>query len=219
MATARWYSPEEREPGLQQASCQLSTLLSTPSSSSWPFTQQPGWEVDVINPAIETIISLFARPDGVLKIKLILNLGYTSVPGVMDWGEFALRPKYFTMDLPNLMEKWRTDYTFGAMEIFWRGEAIKTDFLDQQTLIAELGWEVFEEEDMERPWLGPYFSFGGPDTFPLIHFLLKRKKLTGPLLASDPCPSEFKRLQSIGPANQSASESSSVRSDLGKISR
>ncbi|KAL8848386.1 MAG: hypothetical protein Q9221_006585 [Calogaya cf. arnoldii] len=124
-----------------------------------PSHNNPEGEVDVINPAIEAIISLFARPHGVPKTKLILNLMYASVPGAMDWGVFPFRHKYFTMDLPNLVEKWRTDYTFGAMEVFWRGEAIRKNFLDQQTVIADLGWEVFDEEEMERPWLGPYFFF------------------------------------------------------------
>lgn len=92
------------------------------------------------------------------------------------------------MDLPNLVEKWRTDYIFGAMEILWRGEFENIELLHKQSAIPDLGWEVFEEEDMERQWLGSYHRVGDSNTNPQIHFLLKRKKLTGPLVASDPNP-------------------------------
>lgn len=61
------------------------------------------------------------------------------------------------MDLPNLVEKWRTDYIFGAMEIPWRGEFENIEFLHKQSAMADLGWEVFEEEYMERPSLDSYY--------------------------------------------------------------
>ncbi|KAL9037770.1 MAG: hypothetical protein Q9180_003534 [Flavoplaca navasiana] len=155
-----------------------------------PSHDNPEGEVDVINPAIETIISLFARPRHDSSIKLILNLGFAIVPGIMDFGEELFRPGYLTMDLPNLVEKWGADYTFGAMEVLWRGEATREDFLPQQIAIANVGWEIFEDEEMERPWLGSYYRLGPNDEIPQIHFLLKRKSLTGPLLASNPCPSK-----------------------------
>ncbi|KAL8881606.1 MAG: hypothetical protein Q9198_001219 [Flavoplaca austrocitrina] len=155
-----------------------------------PSHDNPEGEVDVINPAIETIISLFARPHDDSSIKLILNIGFAIVPGIMDFGDEMFRPGYVTMDLPNLVEKWCADYTLGVMHVFWRGEALREDFLPQQIAIANVGWEVHEEEEMERPWLGSYYRLGPNDEIPQIHFLLKRKSLTGPLLASNPCPSK-----------------------------
>ena len=155
-----------------------------------PSHDNPEGEVDVIDPAIETIISLFARPHDDSSIKLILNIGFAIVPGIMDFGDFFLRTRCFTMDLPNLVEKWCTDYTLGALQVFWRGEAMRQDFLPQQIAIANVGWEVLEEEEMERPWLGSYYRIGLNNEVPQIHFLLRRKQMIGPPLASPPCPSE-----------------------------
>ncbi|KAI4266912.1 MAG: hypothetical protein LQ337_008610 [Flavoplaca oasis] len=155
-----------------------------------PSHDNPEGEVDVINPAIETIISLFARRRHDSSIKLILNLGFALVPGIMDFGDELFRPGYLTMDLPNLVEKWCADYTSGAIEVLWRGEATREDFLPQQIAIANVGWEFFEDQEMERPWLGSCYRLGPNDEIPQIHFLLKRKSLTGPLLASHPCPSK-----------------------------
>ncbi|KAL8834408.1 MAG: hypothetical protein Q9176_007495 [Flavoplaca citrina] len=148
----------------------------------------PEGEVDVINPAIETIISFFGRPRGAVEVKLVLNLGFGTVPGVDS------QCVSFSMDLPNLIEKWRCDYTRGNMTIVWRGEAEDDWFADMQALIKHQGWEILPGDDAERPWLTYTRDWvkgcGHP---PLVNFILKRKKLTGPLMAAEPVWNPLKR--------------------------
>ncbi|KAL8888156.1 MAG: hypothetical protein Q9215_004372 [Flavoplaca cf. flavocitrina] len=145
-------------------------------------------EVDVINPAIETIISFFGRPRGTVKVKLVLNLGFRTVPGVDS------QCVSFSMDLPNLIEKWRCDYTRGNMTIVWRGEAEDDWFADMQALIEHQGWEILPGDDAERPWLTYTRDWvKGCGHLPLVNFMLKRKQLTGPLTAAEPVWNPLKR--------------------------
>lgn len=62
------------------------------------------------------------------------------------------------MDLPNLIEKWRSDYTLGRMTVLWRGEAESHWLKEKQALIEQQGWEILQEEDKERPW----FTYSRP---------------------------------------------------------
>ncbi|KAL8668526.1 MAG: hypothetical protein Q9168_006846 [Polycauliona sp. 1 TL-2023] len=150
-------------------------------------TQLPEGEVNVINPAIETIISFFAHDDCLLKIRLVFQLEWGQIPGMCfheDTGDQS--GKVFTMDLPNLVEKWRTDYTFGCMEILWRGDFTKCILLRDRDLIESLGWEILEEKSMNRPWYThARANDHGRNGYRKSEFLLKRKPITGPLLASD----------------------------------
>lgn len=160
-----------------------------------PSPISPEGEVDVVNPAIETIISFFARPRGVPKIKLVLQLSYGTVPG-MHFFELGFQDgTLFTMDMPNLVEKWRTDYTFGSMEVLWRGELSERLLLRDEGEIKGLGWEILEEENIKRPWFIHFRPRPDPNRGirPLKQFLLKRKNLTGPLFASTTSPMSVKR--------------------------
>ncbi|KAL8665157.1 MAG: hypothetical protein Q9168_007760 [Polycauliona sp. 1 TL-2023] len=147
-------------------------------------------EVDIINPAIETIISFFARCGLDAELKLVLDLGFERAPGV---DPELFRP--YSMDLPNLIEKWRDDYTHGRMTILWRGETEGFWLAHNRALIEQLGWEILPGDDTERPWLTwsrPWHPITR-DPPPIEHFMLKRKKLTEPLMAADPVPRHYRR--------------------------
>ncbi|KAL8738163.1 MAG: hypothetical protein Q9181_001021 [Wetmoreana brouardii] len=142
----------------------------------------PQGEVDIIDPAIETIISIFTQSSN-RKLKLYLNLEFDTIPGA------GVGVEYFSMDLPNLIEKWRTDYTSGgdwrSLEVLWRAETWKGTFLERRALIEGQGWEILEEKEAQR-FLPIQFAPDERFTYPTIQLLLKRKQLTVPLLAADP---------------------------------
>ncbi|KAL9629529.1 MAG: hypothetical protein Q9204_005219 [Flavoplaca sp. TL-2023a] len=161
---------------------------------SGPSPISPEGEVDVINPAIETIISFFARPGGVPKIKLVLQLSYGTVPG-MEFIDLGFQNgTLFTMDLPNVIEKWRADYTFGSMEVLWRGELPEKLLTRDEGEIKGLGWEILDEENIQRPWFLHFRPRPDPNrTMPSSRqFLLKRKELTGLLVAATTSPMSAK---------------------------
>ncbi|KAL8992965.1 MAG: hypothetical protein Q9169_006697 [Polycauliona sp. 2 TL-2023] len=154
-------------------------------TASLPMTEG---EVDVINPAIETIISFFARPGGIPKIRIVFQLEYGNVPGMSfanDIGDEL--GNGCSMDFPNLVEKWRTDYTFGCLEVLWRSELSEDWRMRDQDKFKELGWELLEEESMERPWFTHIRAGGGRRWRGRLKMecFLRKKKLTGPLLATD----------------------------------
>lgn len=149
-----------------------------------PSTPCPEGEVDIVNPAIETIIQLLARSNNDKKLTLYLNLAFDTIPGI----ELILEREdahLFSMDLPNLIEKWRTDYSSGTLEVLWRTEAYREPFLQNRKSIEDLGWEIVEEKQAERFRLA---SSPEPTAFPTMRLLLKRTKLTAPPLAADPDP-------------------------------
>ena len=101
------------------------------------------------------------------------------------------------MELPNLVEEWRTDYTLGTMEILWRGESAERLLLREEGVMKDLGWEIMEEENIDRPWY-THFQPRRPgswhdDEWQSTRFMLKRKELTGTLLASDPYPDPWRK--------------------------
>ncbi|KAL8996919.1 MAG: hypothetical protein Q9169_003678 [Polycauliona sp. 2 TL-2023] len=149
----------------------------------------PEGEVDVINPAMETIISFFARCGSDTKLKLVFDIGFETAPGI-DCGFHPM-----TMDLPNLIEKWRNDYTHGRITILWRGEAESSWLTENRALMEQQGWKILPGDNIERPWL-TWSRVWCPETRnppPLVHFVLKRKKLTGPLMAADPISGHWRQ--------------------------
>jgi hypothetical protein len=152
----------------------------------------PQGEVENIDPAIETIFSILGRSEGAPKLVFTLKLGFDLIPGivVIDQSQDG-EDSYFSMDLPNLIEKWRVDYTTDfrcrPVEVLWKAESFRKESTDKRELIKEQGWEILEEEEAERIRIvqlnpreyGPY---------PTMRFTLRRKELTGPLVAADPSP-------------------------------
>lgn len=130
----------------------------------WPrsthFSQQetvPEGEVENINPAIETIFSILGQCECVSspKLTLTLNLHFDLIPGVIIITETEdIETSYFSMDLPNLMEKWRVNYTSGRrsrlVEVLWKAESFRKETIEKRELIKQQGWEIMKEEETER---------------------------------------------------------------------
>ncbi|KAL8748520.1 MAG: hypothetical protein Q9184_007245 [Pyrenodesmia sp. 2 TL-2023] len=151
----------------------------------------PEGEVDMINPAFELIIHTLARSFHGAKITLNLDLEFGTIPGIELFLDQEI--ELFSMDLPNLIEKWRTDYTTvgscRTLEILWKAEADRALFLQKRALIEEKGWEIVGEEAAERLQI-----FGDTEsiTFPTMRFLLKRRTITAPLMPAAPDPYSWK---------------------------
>ncbi|KAL8929843.1 MAG: hypothetical protein Q9208_000987 [Pyrenodesmia sp. 3 TL-2023] len=151
----------------------------------------PEGEVDMVNPAFELIIHTLARSFYGAKITLYLDLGFGTIPGIELFLDQEI--ELFSMDLPNLIERWRTDYTSvgssRTLEILYKAEADRALFLQKRALIEEQGWEIVGEEAAERLQF-----LGGTESieFPTMRFLLKRKKITAPLMPAAPDPYSWK---------------------------
>ncbi len=159
-----------------------------------PSEPSPEGEVDNIDPAIETIFSIFNRwGDGGPKLTFHLKLDFDRIPGViLIPGRDKTEEEHFSMDLPNLIEKWRVDYTSDAwcrpIEVLWKAESHRRPFTEQRQLIEEQGWEIVEEEEAERFQLVQVHPRKKFAPYPTMRFSLRRKELSGPLVAADPNP-------------------------------
>ena len=150
--------------------------------------------VENLNPAVETAFALLGGPVDRLKLTLNVLLGGSLLPGLqLSMDEQHPYSNYFSMDLPNLMEKLRVLHTTEAgmndnIEIIWKGMTWKRAFLDERQDIEERGWEILDtkEEERERP-SRPGKPPGGPP-FQFVWFTIRRKELVGPLMAEDPSP-------------------------------
>ena len=152
----------------------------------------PEGEVDSINPLIEMIFLMLGQCETSNKLVFALNLEYGLVPGTVihDMSEDA-DIDYSSMDLPNLIEKWRVDYTTGTtrrpVEVIWKAECLRTLYNEKKSLIEDLGWDILEQEEAEKSWRIKFIDDRIeyiPD--PTMKFTLKRKALVGPLVASEP---------------------------------
>jgi hypothetical protein len=152
----------------------------------------PDGEVENINPSIEIIFAMLGQCETGQKLLFTLNLDYDLIPGIIidDMSEDA-ELSYFSMDLPNLIEKWRVDYTIGIgrrpVEVLWKAESVRKLSMEKRGLIEDQGWEILEQEEAERSWQTKF----DPDPpeyapFPTMKFTLRRKTLRGPLVASEP---------------------------------
>ncbi|KAF2008256.1 hypothetical protein BU24DRAFT_429503 [Aaosphaeria arxii CBS 175.79] len=155
-------------------------------------------EVENINPAIETIFAILGSRDAWSTLKLQLLLDPNCLPGVelLDDDQSAYA-QIFTMDLPNLIEKFRVAYTSqsenrGHVEVLWVGETLRHEFINKRSLIQKQGWEIVETREVETPrlWTPP------PGHAPLgpilkVRFTLKRRVQTAVLVAEDPNPYSY----------------------------
>lgn len=112
--------------------------------------------VDNINPAIEAIFAVLSTREGGPKLTFTLLLDYGLLPGIqlgIDWQHPY--NNYFSMDLPNLIEKLRVIYPTelgkgSCVEVLWKGEDLRTEFAKQRERIQERGWEILEAEVGEK---------------------------------------------------------------------
>ncbi|KAL8947373.1 MAG: hypothetical protein Q9222_006339 [Ikaeria aurantiellina] len=149
-------------------------------------------EVDIVDPAIETIIFLLSICEDYEDQRcmiLFLDTGWDTIPGVeLHAEEDNTR---FSLDLPNLVDIWRTKYfsdtNQGALEIVWKAEVGREDFREKRHMIEGVGWKIFDVHEAEHQ-----YGFGGTPGWdmmaPTMHFLMKRDEITEPILAVDPSP-------------------------------
>ncbi|KAL8675589.1 MAG: hypothetical protein Q9168_000101 [Polycauliona sp. 1 TL-2023] len=163
-----------------------------------PSLPCPAGKVDVVDPLVENIIALVSQSRG-RKLKLCLKLGPTDfnvVPGSIgpstvgpstagpsekanrrDQGDEA----WLSMDLPNLIEKWRAGYTSNdrlrIVDVLWTVTTDKSFFLNARKSIEYLGWQIVNEPT-EYELTDP-----APSTIPIV---LKRRKLTTTPAAEHP---------------------------------
>jgi hypothetical protein len=152
----------------------------------------PEGEVDSITPLIEMIFLMLGQCETGNKLVFALNLEYDLVPGTVinDMTEDA-DIYYSSMDLPNLIEKWRVDYTTGTrrrpVEVIWKAECLRILYNEKKGLIEDLGWDILEQEEAEKSWQIESVDARREDIpDPTMKFTLKRKALVGPLVASEP---------------------------------
>ncbi|KAL8845761.1 MAG: hypothetical protein Q9221_009100 [Calogaya cf. arnoldii] len=112
-------------------------------------------EVDIIDPALETIISLLSKCEDWedhRKMTLTFDTGYYNIPGIeLHPGE---NTSLFSLDLPNLVEIWRgkyfSDTNNGALEIFWRAAIVRNTFSEKRHLIKGVGWKIVDTYEGEH---------------------------------------------------------------------
>lgn len=141
-------------------------------------------EVDSINPLFEMIFPILGQYETGNKLVFALNLEFDLVPGtVINLTEDA-DIDYSSMDLPNLIEKWRVDYTTGTkrrpVEVIWKAECLRKLYNEKKGLIEDLGWDILEQEEAKKSWqIGTVDNYRENIPHPTMKFTLKRKALVG----------------------------------------
>ncbi|KAL8992199.1 MAG: hypothetical protein Q9169_007287 [Polycauliona sp. 2 TL-2023] len=179
--------------------------LFAPPPSGQPY--QEG-EVDVIDPAFETIISLLAKHEDYVdrrKVTLVLDTGHNTIPGILleDGHEDA---SLFSMDLPNLLDMWRRNYfqmpdedenkqgaeACASLDLIWKAEISPMFFDRSKHLLRGIGWEVFDQRESE--WIysklvhGPHTWTHEDIAIPTVRLLMRRIRFVAPIMAADPSP-------------------------------
>ncbi|KAL8918396.1 MAG: hypothetical protein Q9208_007366 [Pyrenodesmia sp. 3 TL-2023] len=181
-----WQMPDgtrHRELGEPSDYTFIGSVLRHPHFAPQPYLEG---QVDVIDPAVETIISSLAKPGSGRKMTLYMDTGYYNIPGI----ELIVQEgtSLFSMDLPNLVETWRTSYfsdaSFGSLDIVWKAEVGRDDFHNKRTLIEQVGWKIFNEQEAQRIY-NPFSRPGDDRVSPTMRFSMRRNQLTSPLMAAD----------------------------------
>ncbi|TVY47373.1 hypothetical protein LCER1_G008344 [Lachnellula cervina] len=100
---------------------------------------------------------------------------------------------YFSMDLPNLIERFRCLHT-PHVEVLWEGTECRRELEDQQAVMESFGWNVTvlpAEEDELHPNPEYHGCHDATDEWKIAKYSLKRERLTEPLFAQDPCPYNY----------------------------
>lgn len=162
--------------------------------------------VDNINPSLETMFQLLGnRAPSVQKVTLTFKLQYGEYPGQGalcddEYEDPDLR--WYGMDLPNLVEKFRILYTCGtgglesSVEVLWKGESNLSLWYNQDGIcgrvvipghlqnIEDHGWqiEILPEKD-DTIWEQTHGT-----CYIVPTYVLKRNRLNEPLIGYDPNP-------------------------------
>ncbi|TVY45987.1 hypothetical protein LCER1_G008568 [Lachnellula cervina] len=149
--------------------------------------------VDNINPALEDIFIILGQRSAEHKVIVRMQLlsiypGAGSIPEPEDQHPDG---GWWSMELPNLVELFRQSHTQqhglnGAVEVLWNGRDYRKALLSEQAAIESLGWQMTVspvEEDTIR--FNPAYD---KSPWRIATYVLKREKLTEPLMAHDPSP-------------------------------
>jgi hypothetical protein len=71
--------------------------------------------------------------------------------------------------------------------VIWKAETYK-ESTNKRELIREQEWQILEEEAAERCNITAQVNSQESAPYPTMRFTLRRKELTGPLVAADPSP-------------------------------
>jgi hypothetical protein len=142
-------------------------------------------EVENLDPIIEDIFILLKSriSKTTIPLKLDLMLISDSIPGVEIKAGSSLHNDnfyHFTTDLPNLIEKFRSDHTADCVEVRWFSSTDEIEFIKQRTVIEEKGWTILQCKKRDPPASSGYE--------PQVDFILKRENQSALFIASDPSP-------------------------------
>ncbi|CZR69837.1 uncharacterized protein PAC_19737 [Phialocephala subalpina] len=142
--------------------------------------------VESINPAIETFFELLGN-ERVSKLLLTISLSRKFIPGVeMNPDGEQSHNGWFSMDLPNIVEKLRTIYTAGGVDVIWKGELLREPFLEKRENI-EARWEILDMEEFDYTHTPRNVKFKRR-TWHLMRFTMRIRELPELLLAEEPSP-------------------------------
>jgi hypothetical protein len=151
--------------------------------------------VDNINPAVETIFIFLGQKTSEKKVTIIMQL-----PGVYPGArtprhreDISPESGWYSMDLPNLIEKFRSLHTH-LVEVLWKGKECRKELEDQQAIMESIGWDInvfSATEDELYPNPESHGCHPATDEWRIAKYVLRRKELTGPLWAQDPCPFHY----------------------------
>ncbi|KAH6666125.1 hypothetical protein B0J14DRAFT_605341 [Halenospora varia] len=140
--------------------------------------------VENINPALETFFEVLGSTKGG-KVTINVILDKQTVPGVQLLVDEKGHPvsRWCSMDLPNLMEKFRTIYTSRQgesreVDILWKGSEDKVAFNAGRQEVENAGWEIVNTNEEIKQ------SYGDKDIYPLqVYYTLRRKRIVGKIWA------------------------------------
>ena len=135
---------------------------------------------------IKRTLSVLGRAAGAPKLTLTITLGLDTVPGIVSVERTSAGQTFgSSMNLPNMVEKWRVDYAMGVgrrpVEVLWKVESIpwwRNRPIENCQFLRKCGWQVLEAYKTHPVVVhGPQLS-----TF---RYTLQRKELSGSLVALD----------------------------------
>ncbi|KAF4635746.1 hypothetical protein G7Y89_g2343 [Cudoniella acicularis] len=146
-----------------------------------------GW-VDNINPVVEEVFSLLQgkRAPGQQPVTISMQLAKSyPYPGRgRNPHPMEQKPEngWYSMDLPNLIEKFLYLHTDGkSIEVLWKGCFVREPLLaEKQELFEKQGWKMTIWPVLEKD--------GAPGLW--VMYVLRRERFLGPfeLMAQDPSP-------------------------------
>lgn len=150
--------------------------------------------VDNINPVIETMMAILSERINQKVLKIIMLLEYNKLPGLemhISSNESGIS---FSRELPDLLEKFRADYTEDAsgrssIEILWVGRGNPWNFnSDRRREIKKSGWQIVElNQEVHLPIPMKPALPEGSEAVLLVDtiFVVKRRPVKGKIWASE----------------------------------